>query len=223
MNAQMKKRLVIVTGIIVIVLVLLLAIVGGGTSAKTIALADAAGGTYANQRVQVTGNVVKDSYSTSGNVLSFSIYDPEHVNAGQLRVDYDGAAASTFGNDVTAICTGKMGEDGVLRASELVTKCPSKYESGTEALEVSRLLDYGAEVNGTTVRVKGTVAAGSQNPAGSGARFALADASDPAKTVSVLFDGAVSEETLADGATVVVTGDMLASGEFSAIDVALQG
>ena len=41
---------------------------------------------------------------------------------------YQGAASSTFGDDVTAICTGRVGDDGVLRCSELVTKCPSKYE-----------------------------------------------------------------------------------------------
>jgi D-alanyl-D-alanine carboxypeptidase len=48
-----------------------------------------------------------------------------------------------FENDVTAICTGKKGKDGVLVCSELVTKCPSKYESDEDALSIADLLDYG--------------------------------------------------------------------------------
>ena len=221
MNARTKKRLVIVTGIILIVLIVLLAVVGEG--AREISLADAIRGAYGDQRVKVTGNVVKDSYSTTGNVLAFSIYNPDDADAGQLQVRYDGAPASTFGNNVTAICTGKAGEDGIFYAVELVTKCPSKYESGTEALEVGRLREYGSEIEGTTVRVKGTVVSGTQKAAGGGMpRFRLADGSDESITVDVMFDGAVSEETLADGTPVVVTGDMRSDGTFSATVVSLQ-
>lgn len=212
--------MIVVTGVIVMVLILILAIVGGSTSAKTIGIAEAISGEYVDQRVQVTGNVVDNSYTTTGNVLTFSIYDPDNEDGDTLSVSYDGAAASTFGNDVTAICTGKIGEDGVLYASEMVTKCPSKYESGTEALTVDRLMGYESDITGTTVRVKGEVQAGSQNAAGQGERFVLVDP-EAGTTVSVLFDGAVSEETLADGASVVVTGNLTQEGKFSATSVAL--
>lgn len=223
MNAKTKKRLVIVTGIIVIVMAIILAMVGSGSSAKTVTLAQAASGSYANQRVQVSGNVVENSYSTTGNVLTFSIYDPNDTAAGQLKVDYDGGVAATFGNDVTAICTGKMDANGVLQCSELVTKCPSKYESGTEALTVSRTLSYGDQVLNKTVKVKGKVLAGSQKAAGSGDRFVLADLEDASKTVAVTYDGALSTETTADGATVVLTGHMGEDGKFAATNVALEG
>lgn len=212
--------MIVVTGVIVMVLILILAIVGGSTAAKTISLADAASGQYVDQRVQVTGNVVENSYTTTGNVLTFSIYDPDSEDGSTLAVSYDGAAASTFGNDVTAICTGKIGDDGVLYASEMVTKCPSKYESGTEALTVDRMMGYGSDITGTTVRVTGKIQAGSQNAAGQGDRFVLEDA-DTGATVPVLFDGAVSEETLADGASVVLTGNLTEDGKFSATNVAL--
>jgi cytochrome c-type biogenesis protein CcmE len=220
LNAKTKKRMIVVTGVIVMVLILILAIVGGSTAAKTIGVADAASGQYVDQRVQVTGNVVENSYTTTGNVLTFSIYDPDSEDGVTLNVSYDGAAASTFGNDVTAICTGKIGDDGVLYASEMVTKCPSKYESGTEALTVDRMMGYGSDITGTTVRVTGKIQAGSQNAAGQGDRFVLEDA-DTGATVSVLFDGAVSEETLADGASVVLTGNLTEDGKFSATNVAL--
>lgn len=71
----------------------------------------------------------------------------------QLEVRYDGAASSTFGNDVTAICTGKINDAGVLECSELVTKCPSKYENADSALTVEQLLGYGESVYGKVVKV----------------------------------------------------------------------
>ena len=143
MNARTKQRLVIVTGIIIIAMAIILAVVGGGSAAKTVSIAQAASGEFANQRVQVSGNVVENSYSTNNNILTFSIYDPDSVSDAILKISYDGGAAATFGNDVTAICTGKMDETGTLVCSELVTKCPSKYESGMDALGVSQMIDYG--------------------------------------------------------------------------------
>ncbi len=222
MNSKTKRRLIVVTGIIIIVAALVLAFVGSNSSARTISIAEAATGNYVDQRVQVTGNVVDNSYTINGNTLTFSIYDPDDSSAGQMVVDYDGSASSTFGNGVTAISTGRMNADGHLVASELVTKCPSKYESGTEALEVSQLLGYGQEIEDKTVKVKGTVVAGSQNPAGSDVRFVLADSSDSSQSVPVHFDGALSDETAADDASVVLTGNMT-NGTFSATDVSLEG
>ena len=227
MNARTKKRLGIVTGIIVIVLAVILAVVGGGQAAKNITIEQAIAGEYLDQRIQVSGSVVDNSYHTEGDVLQFRIYDPEGQQDKTLPVSFDGGVAATFGNGVTAICTGKVDQSGVLHASELVTKCPSKYESGTDALTVERMLGYGDSIVNKTVRVVGQVMAGSQKPAGSDARFVLTDASDGdaasgAPTVDVTFDGALSDETLADGAKLVLTGNMVASGAFSAVNVAIQ-
>ena len=157
MNAKMKKRMIAVSGVIVIVLILVLAFVGGNTAATTMSIAEAAENPQAGQKVQVSGNVVQDSFSTSNDVLTFKIYDPEGDPATQLEVRYDGAASSTFGNDVTAICTGKINDAGVLECSELVTKCPSKYENADSALTVEQLLGYGESVYGNVVKVAGSV------------------------------------------------------------------
>lgn len=223
MNAKMKKRLVVVSGVIIVVLVVVLAIVGGGTAAKTMTVAEAAENPSVGQKVQVSGNVVEDSFSTSDNVLTFKIYDPEGSPATQLAVRYDGAASSTFGNDVTAICTGKIDESGVLVCSEMVTKCPSKYENAESALSVARMLEYGDEITGKVVKVTGAVGAGTLAPAGADVRFVLIDASgEAAGTVEVAFDGALSDEVV-DGASVVLTGSMNDAGSFVATDVALEG
>ncbi len=105
-------------------------------------------------------------------------------------MSYDGAASSTFGNGVTAICTGKIveGEGGLeLVCSELVTKCPSKYESATDALSVTNLLDYGDSIINTTVKLKGTVKAGTLTsaPAASHASLSLTPATPRARSRSI--------------------------------------
>ena len=221
MNAKMKKRMIAVSGVIVIVLILVLAFVGGNTAATTMSIAEAAENPQAGQKVQVSGNVVQDSFSTSNDVLTFKIYDPEGDPATQLEVRYDGAASSTFGNDVTAICTGKINDAGVLECSELVTKCPSKYENATEALTVGQLLSYGDEVVGKVVKVAGSVGAGSLKAAGQGDRFILVDA-ETGDSMPVVFEGALSDG-IADGSAVVLTGSLGADGKFAATDVALEG
>ena len=221
MNAKMKKRMIAVSGVIVIVLILVLAFVGGNTAATTISIAEAAENPQAGQKVQVSGNVVQDSFSTSNDVLTFKIYDPEGDPATQLEVRYDGAASSTFGNDVTAICTGKINDAGVLECSELVTKCPSKYENADSALTVEQLLGYGESVYGNVVKVAGSVGAGSLKAAGQGDRFILVDA-ETGDSMPVVFEGALSDG-IADGSAVVLTGSLGADGKFAATDVALEG
>ena len=221
MNAKMKKRMIGVSGVIVIVLILVLAFVGGNTAATTMSIAEAAENPQAGQKVQVSGNVVQDSFSTSNDVLTFKIYDPEGDPATQLEVRYDGAASSTFGNDVTAICTGKINDAGVLECSELVTKCPSKYENADSALTVEQLLGYGESVYGNVVKVAGSVGAGSLKAAGQGDRFILVDA-ETGDSMPVVFEGALSDG-IADGSAVVLTGSLGADGKFAATDVALEG
>lgn len=221
MNAKLKKRLIVVTGIIAIVLIAVLAIVGGGTAARSVSVAEAAQGSFSGQKVQVSGNVVDDSYETSGTVLTFRIYDPEGDPARQLAVSYDGGVSATFGNGVTAICTGKMDDAGVLHASELVTKCPSKYENSSDALTVAQLSEYGEEVVGVPVKVSGTVEAGTLAPAGADVRFVLAGVSG-GEGLPVQFDGALSDG-IADGTALVLTGSVAEDGLFRATDVSLEG
>lgn len=223
MNTKTKRRMAVVTGLIVIVLVVVLAVVGSSGSAKTVTLAEALEGDYAgsDKTIQVTGNVVENSFSTEGNVLTFNIYDPDGDSSKTLRVTYDGGVSATFGNDVVAICTGKVQSDGTLRASQLVTKCPSKYENASDALTVSKLLGYGDKVENKPVKVAGSLCAGTLEPAGSEVRFSLEDAS-ATQSIPVHFDGALSEE-VKDGASLVLTGSLGSDGVFAATDVALEG
>ena len=222
MNAKMKRRMVAVTGVIVIVLILVLAIVGGNSAAKTVSVAEALEW-QDDAKLQVTGNVVENSFSIEGDVLTFKIYDSEADPGAvqQLDVRYDGGVSATFGNDVTAICTGKKDAEGMLNCSELVTKCPSKYESGVDALSVSGLLDYGKKVLNKPVKVAGVMKAGTLAGVDAAERFVIVDG-EAGKELRVKYEGALSDET-AEGSSVVLTGSLGEDGLFVATDVALEG
>ncbi len=209
-----------VTGVIVIALIIVLAVVGGNSAAKSVSVAEARE-MSGDAKIQVSGNVAKDSFEIDGNTLTFSIYDPESDPAAEklLSVRYDGGVSATFGNEVTAICTGKKGTDGILNCSELVTKCPSKYESGTDALGVADLLGYGESIIGKPVKVTGTVF---ESPSDVSAeyRFVLGS-STGSDSFRVKFEGALSDD-VKKGSSVVLTGSLGSNGTFTATDVALQ-
>ena len=178
MNSKAKRKLIVVTGIIIIVVIVVLAVVGSNGAARSVSVAQAASGDLAGQKIQVSGNVVQDSYEINNNVLTFSIYDKESGSSEQLRVRSEGSVSSTFGNDVTAICTGKIDDSGVLQTTEpIVTKCPSKYESNTSALSVEQLFGYGSKVYGKTVKVSAIISDNGLNSIESDVRFTLHDAS----------------------------------------------
>ena len=220
MNTKTKRRMVVVTGVIVMVLIVVLALVGGSSSAKSVTVAEAATGNYTDQKVQVAGNVVDNSFEIKDNVLTFAIYDPEGDASQQVNVRYVGGVSATFGNGISTICTGKFDENGVLNATDLVTKCPSKYENATEALGVTQLLGYGDEVTDKLVKVTGLVKAGTLTGAQETTeRFVLVDPESGA-TLPVYFQGALSEE-IGDETTVVVTGSLSDPLRFEATDVAI--
>lgn len=222
MNTKVKRRLAAVTGVIVIVVIVLLAVVGGNSAARTVSVAEAielAG----DNKIQVTGNVVENSFDIEGDTLTFAVYDPEADPAGtsSLAVRYDGGVSATFGNDVTAICTGKKSADGTLVCSELVTKCPSKYENAEGSLSIADLLGYGDAVLDKPVKVSGVMKEGTLGGVDAAQRFVLTDP-ETTDSLPVKYDGALSDET-SEGSRVVLTGSIGSDGAFVATVVALEG
>ena len=226
MNTRTKRRMVVATGIIVIVLVVVLAVVGGNSAAKTVTVAQALEPSIGDKKIQVSGNVVDDSIVIDGDLLTFELYDAEADPAAQqtLKVRYDGGVSATFGDGMTAICTGKKGDDGVLVCSELVTKCPSKYEDATGALTISDLLGYGDSVVGKPVKVTGIIALNTLAGVDAPERFTLKEVvpvdSNDETALHVRYDGAMPGGAK-EGSTVVLTGALDADGSFAATDVAL--
>lgn len=60
-----------------------------------------------------------------GAVLHAAVTDPSRP---RLQVVYQGVKPDLLRDEAQAIMTGKLGEDGVFYAEELLLKCPTKYE-----------------------------------------------------------------------------------------------
>lgn len=84
----------------------------------------------AKERLRLKGNIQPGSVTMSKDRLdlSFSVTD----GAKSLPVHYSGAIPDSFQEGLEVVVDGRMNEKGVFEGRELIVKCPSKYESGTQ-------------------------------------------------------------------------------------------
>ena len=78
---------------------------------------------------QIAGHWVKEkgqTYDADANEFRFTMADE---SGNQMPVVLHGAKPNNFEMSVSVVATGRV-EDGTLQATNVLTKCPSKYESG---------------------------------------------------------------------------------------------
>ena len=78
--------------------------------------------------VQIVGTWVKEqgfSYDQTTNVFSFSLKDEQGRT---VPVELAGAKPNNFEISVSVVAKGRM-DNGVFKATMVLTKCPSKYEA----------------------------------------------------------------------------------------------
>ena len=213
MNKKAKRRLVVVGGIVVIAMLVIVAVAGAGGAASSLTISDVLSGNYEGKKVQVTGSVVADSVKAEGSTAVFNIA-PENGSgsdsSSNLQVSYKGALPATFGTGVVAICTGTV-NGGKLEASELVTKCPSKYESAEGSLTVKGLLGQKDSMVGKDTSVCGYVR-GEVNNVSASYRFTI---ESQGEKMNVVYDGGL-DENVKDGTAVVIKGKLAEDGTFHA-------
>lgn len=218
MNNRARNRLIGVTAIILILAAVLLVTLlpSGGSYAQTVKDI-AANEKLVGSRVKVTGTVVAGSWDKKTNPMVFKIRDEGATSGPQVQVVYNGSAPNTFGNDTVAILTGTVEKIGVVQANEMLTKCPSKYQTKSDAASVGSLL---AAPPDAPIRVVGFLKPGTLKDAAAADRFVLASAAaGTGESVTVVFPGSMPAGTK-DGVELVVFGKM-ESGKFIATEVAL--
>jgi cytochrome c-type biogenesis protein CcmE len=222
MNKRARNRLIGVTAIILVLAVgawLFLSMASGGGSYAQTVKDIAAGGNakLVGTRVQVTGTVVAGSWDKKTNPMVFSISSDGTTSGPQVQVTYDGAAPNTFGNDTVAILTGTVERLGRLKASDMLTKCPSKYQTTTQSATIAAVL---AAPEGSPISVAGFLSPGTLKDASAAQRFTLSTtATGTGPVFPVSFAGAMPAGTK-DGVQVVVFGQ-LENHVFVATQVAL--
>jgi len=224
-NKRARNRLIGVTAIVLLAIVAIFASIGGrgGTAYYKSVEEVASDAALQGERVKVGGAVVAASWDKKSNPMRFTIRD-EKDTAGSgptVKVVYNGAVPSTFGDGVTAIVTGTLSADGTIEADEMITKCPSKYESATGALPVADLIGKGESMIGTTVKTTGYVKAGTIVAPGAGARFIVTSDKTGGEEIPVVYEGALPSG-MTDGSQVVLTGALEADGNFVATNVAME-
>ena len=109
------------------------------------------GASAVNKSVRLSGAVIGDTiqYDSSNLMLTFEVAhvpgDNNEIEAegglaavlhaavidptrSRIKVSYEGVMPDLLRNEAQAIMTGKLGDDGVFHAEELLLKCPTKYE-----------------------------------------------------------------------------------------------
>lgn len=225
MNKRARTRLIGVTAVILIAVATVVVLSGNAKGAYSSTVADVTKDSdLVGERVKVSGSVVPASWDKQSDPMKFVIRD-EKDEAGTgptVKVVYTGGVPSTFGDGVVAIVTGELAADGTVNANEMITKCPSKYESAEGAMPVADLLGRGAAMEGKTVRTTGYVKPGSLGAASDDPRFVVTEKADgTGASVPVSFTG-VLPSGMADGVQVVMTGAVEADGKFVATNLALE-
>ncbi|MHC1781690.1 MAG: cytochrome c maturation protein CcmE [Anaerolineaceae bacterium] len=141
-------------GLLIIAAVVYLIVTSTQASAQyflTVDELNAKASSLTGQGVRVSGAVLGDSiqYNPDTLNLTFTVAhipgDNDEIEAqgglalvlheatldksrSQLKVVYKGVKPDLLKNEAQAIMTGKMGDDGLFYADELLLKCPTKYE-----------------------------------------------------------------------------------------------
>lgn len=221
MNKRARNRLIIVTAIILVAAAAVLLWSGAlTTAAYSSSVAKAASdASQVGTRVRVTGTVVPGSWDKTTNPMRFAIREEGTSSGPQLNVIYSGAAPSTFGNNTVAIVTGTLEKGALLKADDMITRCPSKYQSKSAApMALDQFLKATATLTGKTVGVLGFVKAGSLQDSGS-PRFVLVGVNGT-QELPVAYVGKLPAG-VADKTPLIVTGMLATDGTFTATAVAV--
>jgi len=112
--------------VVLVIAYLILSSIKGAT-AQYVTTSEAKSIGLANRMVRVSGIIVGETidWNAQSLMLRFELSD----DAGRLPVVYKGVRPDMFQDGATATVEGKVGSDGVFQASQILLKCPSKYEA----------------------------------------------------------------------------------------------
>jgi cytochrome c-type biogenesis protein CcmE len=150
----MQKNKFIIGGVLILAAVVYLIASSTQASAEYFMTVDelkAEGSSAINKSVRLSGAVLGDTIQYDASTLTLT-FEVAHVpgdnaeieaqgglaavlheavidpNRSRVKVVYEGVMPDLLRNEAQAIMTGKLGEDGVFHAEELLLKCPTKYE-----------------------------------------------------------------------------------------------
>lgn len=98
---------------------------------------DVAGAIKANKKVQLKGEWVKEKPSSFDAAKAQFTFTLKDETGRECVVVLDGAAPNNFELATSVVAKGRYTEGGYFHATEVLTKCPSKYEAGADEVKKS--------------------------------------------------------------------------------------
>jgi cytochrome c-type biogenesis protein CcmE len=98
---------------------------------------DLAGAMKTHKKVQLKGTWNKDkeaSFNPTTSQFTFYLIDD---NGAECKVVLDGAAPNNFELATSVVAKGRYMKEGYFHATEVLTKCPSKYEAQSSEVKKS--------------------------------------------------------------------------------------
>lgn len=117
--------------VIIASVVIVLFIIFGSVSflQSNVEYTDVTGAMQKHKKVQLKGQWIKDkgsSFDPATTQFTFFLVDD---NGKECKVVLDGAAPNNFELATSVVAKGRFTDEGYFHASEVLTKCPSKYEA----------------------------------------------------------------------------------------------
>jgi cytochrome c-type biogenesis protein CcmE len=128
-NPWLNPKLIVAGGVLLAAVGFLVFNALGSSMAYFVTVGElqSSGKDLTGQQLRVGGDVLPGSISKSGigEELHFTVTDGNHT----LPVVYNGTVPDIFKEDVEVVVEGTLRPDGTLEASNVLTKCPSKFEA----------------------------------------------------------------------------------------------
>lgn len=137
------KPLVLGSLIVAAMVFLLVKTVGGGTKMYYLEVEEYLSAPVSGT-VRLSGYVADDSIERDSAGLTVRFMMRNEAGDKTLPVSYDsrkggGRVPDTFKEGSQVVVTGQVGDEGVFRATQLLAKCPSKYEVETPSGQASEV------------------------------------------------------------------------------------
>jgi len=176
---------------------------------------------YIGETIQISGSVVAGSWDRESNPMRFRIFNEESDSNAEIEVVFSGLPPANFGDGTQAIITGLVEDTNLVTSTQMVTVCPSRYETDEDTLPVFALFDEDSTLDmvGVPVRVSARVVPGSITPPGTDIRFHVMDIEYSEVTMPVMFSGGLAD-SIVDETPVVIMGILGEDGVFTAETVA---
>lgn len=90
---------------------------------------------YQGREIQIIGVIANESVQIVGSSLRFLLADDESA----IQVNYEGPIPQNFQEGIQAVAIGRLTSPSQFEAKSILTKCPSKYESGEQSSSLGPL------------------------------------------------------------------------------------